>query len=80
MSTQAPTRAIAVWIDHPDFGRSVYSWPQACTDNRRSRVIGRMERFDMTDTADLGTLRVFTGQDMQSEAHAYADDLIHWGS
>lgn len=38
-------RAVAVWIDE-DSG-STFTWPQATTDNRRSRVRGRIRRFGM---------------------------------
>lgn len=60
-------RAYAVWGD--GFG-STFVWPQACVDNRRERIIARMERFGMT--ADLSTLRVFR---TRAEADAYEEEL-----
>jgi hypothetical protein len=36
-------RAIARWSE-PE-GGSTFEWPQATVDNRRSRVLARIERF-----------------------------------
>lgn len=42
---QPPARAVAEW-DDPD--GTHYVWPQALVDNRRSRVLRRIERFGMS--------------------------------
>ena len=41
--------AVAIWSDVSD---SVHLWPQAIADNRRSRVLARINRYGIPCDAD----------------------------
>ena len=59
---------VAVWRD--EFG-SVYEWPQGCADNRKSRVLRRIENYGMGLPVD-DTLRIFRDP---ADARAYGNRL-----
>lgn len=72
MSDTFATRAIAVWRD--EYGSS-YRWGQATKDNRRSRILARIDRYGINPPAN-DTLRIFRGPDRFAQAEAYQESLI----
>ena len=53
----APTvKAIATWSDQDG---NTYTWPQALADNRRTRVLARIHRFQIP--CDESTLVITRG-------------------
>jgi hypothetical protein len=49
MTNTGPTYAVAHWED--EWGNH-YTWPQGTIDNRRSRVLARIARYDMACDPD----------------------------
>lgn len=47
-------KAIATWLDHDG---SDYTWPMATVDNRRSRVLARIVRFNIPCDPTTLTIR-----------------------
>lgn len=46
-------KAVARWSD---VGGTTYEWPQGTSDNRRSRVLARIRRFEIP--CDESTLKI----------------------
>lgn len=55
MRSNSKVYAVATWSD--EFG-TTYEWPQGTVDNRRARVLARIQRFGMA--CDPSTLVITT--------------------
>lgn len=62
---------VAVWMDA--FG-ATYEWPQATKDNRKSRVLARIERWGINPPVG-DTLRIFRYNPATREICDYVDSL-----
>lgn len=60
---------VAAWIDEAG---NTYVWPQHTADNRRSRVVARMARYELDTPRALATLRLYRSARV---AAAYVDGL-----